>query len=203
MTELDAITQMLPGRLKPRDNIQIDSNLRQAAVALILRNHADLAEILMIKRAPNPNDYWSGHLALPGGRKQADDKDLLNTATRETFEEVGINLADGGKVLGRLDIITPRSQRVPTISVTPFVAIAPPEYHSFSDQVEERELNINHEVAAAFWIPVRFLKKEGRSDTVSHIVEDHKYEWMAYPSVYGPIWGLTERILTQFLSLVD
>ena len=28
-------------------------------------------------------------------------------------------------------------------------------------------------------------------------------EWPAYPSEHGMIWGITERILTEFLSLVD
>jgi hypothetical protein len=28
-------------------------------------------------------------------------------------------------------------------------------------------------------------------------------EWPAYPSEHGVIWGITERILTEFLALVD
>jgi 8-oxo-dGTP pyrophosphatase MutT (NUDIX family) len=40
----------------------------QAAVALIVRGDVDL-EVLLIKRARREGDLWSGHMALPGGRR--------------------------------------------------------------------------------------------------------------------------------------
>jgi 8-oxo-dGTP pyrophosphatase MutT (NUDIX family) len=63
----------------------------QAAVALIRTSGPD-PEYLFLRRATNPQDPWSGHFALPGGRRDAVDKDLLETAVRETFEECGISL---------------------------------------------------------------------------------------------------------------
>lgn len=36
---------------------------------------------------------WSGHVAFPGGRQEADDEDGHFTAMRETWEEVGLDLA--------------------------------------------------------------------------------------------------------------
>jgi hypothetical protein len=35
------------------------------------------------------------------------------------------------------------------------------------------------------------------------VVAGAEREWPAYPSAHGPIWGLTERILTEFLALLD
>ncbi|MGH7339454.1 MAG: NUDIX domain-containing protein, partial [Candidatus Rokuibacteriota bacterium] len=66
-----------------------DPDHREAAVALLVRPRADL-EILLIKRAEHPRDPWSGHMALPGGRRSTTDADLVATAFRETEEETGV-----------------------------------------------------------------------------------------------------------------
>lgn len=61
-------------------------------------------EILYIKRATRPTDKWSAHVAFPGGRRDDTDEDALYTAMRETWEEVGLDLADRDFVhVGQLD----------------------------------------------------------------------------------------------------
>ncbi len=175
--------------------------LRQAAVALVLRDGMEGAELLVIKRSEAERDHWSGHLALPGGRAEPEDEDLLATAVRETFEEVGIDLRAGGEVLARLGTVTPQSPYVPRISVTPFVAVAPPVYHA--GEAAPKTLELSGEVAAAFWVPVDELKRGGRSTVFRMAFAGVEREWPAYPSEHGVIWGITERILTEFLALVD
>ena len=49
----------------------------RAAVALILEETPHGLNVLLIERSANVNDYWSGHIALPGGRRSA-------TVARET-----------------------------------------------------------------------------------------------------------------------
>ena len=180
-----------------------DTKLRIAAVALVLRRRLSEAELLVIKRSVSERDHWSGHLALPGGRAEPEDASLSATAVRETFEEVGINLGAGGAVLGRLATVTPQSRLAPPVSVTPFVAVAPAEYHVLGDGEASKELTLSDEVAAAFWVPVSELRTGGRSDKFRMVFAGVEREWPAYPSAHGPIWGLTERILTEFLSLVE
>jgi 8-oxo-dGTP pyrophosphatase MutT (NUDIX family) len=177
--------------------------LRRAAVALVLRSHMEGPELLVIKRSEAERDHWSGHLALPGGRMEPEDESLLVTAVRETFEEVGIDLRAGGEVLARLGTITPQSPLAPRISVTPFVAVAPPLYHAGAADSSPKELTLSREVAAAFWVPVAELKRGGRSGVFRMAFAGVEREWPAYPSEHGMIWGITERILTEFLSLVD
>ena len=62
-------------------------------------------ELLFIKRAFNPKDKWSGHVAFPGGRVQKDDPDFLSCAIREVQEEIGIELnkKENFLYIGRLD----------------------------------------------------------------------------------------------------
>jgi 8-oxo-dGTP pyrophosphatase MutT (NUDIX family) len=175
--------------------------LREAAVALVLRSGAEGPELLVIKRSEAERDHWSGHLALPGGRVEPEDENLLATAVRETFEEVGIDLRAGGEALARLGTVRPQSPYAPRISVTPFVAVAPLEYHATA--AESKALELSAEVAAAFWVPVGELKRGGRSGVFRMTFAGVEREWPAYPSAHGMIWGITERILTEFLSLVD
>lgn len=61
-------------------------------------------EIFYIKRATRPTDKWSAHVAFPGGRRDETDEDALYTAMRETWEEVGLDLADRDFLhVGQLD----------------------------------------------------------------------------------------------------
>ena len=49
-------------------------------------------QIVFIKRALCKGDPWSGHCALPGGGFENSDDGFLETAMRETKEEVGLTL---------------------------------------------------------------------------------------------------------------
>jgi 8-oxo-dGTP pyrophosphatase MutT (NUDIX family) len=187
------------GGLAPAED-GADAGLRLAAVALVLREGLEGPELLVIKRSEAEHDHWSGHMALPGGRVEPEDENLLVTAARETFEEVGLDLRAGGEALARLGTVRPQSPYAPRVSVTPFVFVAPEEYHAMRGS---RELSLSEEVAAAFWVPVDELKRGGRSAVFRMVFAGVEREWPAYPSQHGLIWGITERILTEFLSLVD
>ncbi|HEY0080777.1 MAG TPA: CoA pyrophosphatase [Pyrinomonadaceae bacterium] len=183
--------------------MSVEMDLKQAAVALVLRRNMDETELLVIKRAEDPRDHWSGHLALPGGRRDPEDADLSFTAMRETLEEVGMNLSEGGRIVRRLETITPRSPLAPQIAVTPYVAIAPPAYHVIEEGVEQMRLRLSAEVEAAFWLPLDALRSRGASEIFRLAIEGEAREWPAYATDYGLIWGLTERILTSFLELIE
>jgi 8-oxo-dGTP pyrophosphatase MutT (NUDIX family) len=164
---------------------------REAAVALIVRPRAEL-EILLIRRAELHGDPWSGHVALPGGRRDPADADLLGTACRETEEETGIALQRDGSFIGALDEISPRTPLLPAIVIAPFVLAVPPDTRAVPNP---------REVQAAVWVPVPALRA---SSARSEIEVDLPDGAGRFPSlVYGDlvIWGLTFRIVHQFLEL--
>ncbi len=168
----------------------------RAAVTLFLRpgGPGSSPEILFIKRARRAGDPWSGHLALPGGRAEPGDATILDAAVREAVEEVGIDVRIGGRPIGWLPACTPSSSRIPRIVVMPLVARAP----------DGAVLRLQpEEVDDAFWMPLDALMDAGRSDRVSFTVEGTAREFPAYPSPHGPIWGITERIVSGFLALVE
>jgi 8-oxo-dGTP pyrophosphatase MutT (NUDIX family) len=159
---------------------------RQAAVALLLRERDSRGlEILVIRRAENEHDPWTGHMALPGGGYEPGDHSVYDTARRETLEEIGIDL-DEGQFLGRLDDLGPR--RMPGQLVVSTVVVA---IDADPGPLDPRE------VVEAFWIPVDSLVDE----TVE--VPDFPGSWPAFTyKDHYVIWGLTHRILTQLWGLI-
>jgi len=170
-----------------------DGTFREAAVALVLRPLAiDDADLLLIRRAERADDPWSGQIALPGGGFDPDDATLDVTAVRETREEVGLDLAAQGQVLGALDDLRPRSPHLPSIIVRPFVTI----YHG------DPTITASEEVAEARWIPLSALwHPEARARTTVR-ARGFSFEVDAVRHGDFTIWGMTERILAGFEALV-
>jgi 8-oxo-dGTP pyrophosphatase MutT (NUDIX family) len=194
MNEFALLCQQLAARALPLEPLPIElERVRQAAVTILLREQNETAEMLIIKRAEHPRDPWSGHLALPGGRAESSDAHLIATAAREMWEEVGIQLETDTHFLGRLETLLPGNPRLPQIEITPVIAVAPTEI----------TLQLSDEVAAAFWLPVRDLQAAGLSETYRFRHGDAILKYPAYPSSHGAIWGITQRILTEFLGLLE
>lgn len=162
-----------------------------AAVALIVAPQADDVAVLFIRRAARASDPWSGQVGLPGGRKAPEDADLLATAMRETAEEVAIDLA-GAERLGTLDDVRPRSQVVPPVVVRPFVFALPAQPPSV----------VGTEVASVFWAPLEQLVASVARRELEIDVRGVTRRLPAYLIGADVIWGMTERILASFVTLV-
>ncbi len=68
----------------PADRWTYEGEVRwRAAVAVILRERGGVVEVLVIRRAERIGDRWSGQAALPGGKVDADDATIDDTALRE------------------------------------------------------------------------------------------------------------------------
>ena len=175
---------------------------QRAAVAVVLRDaNGDGGgggglELLLIKRAEHESDPWSGHVALPGGREEPFDASLEETAVRETWEETGLDLRRDGRILGVLDELHPRSAPVPVL-VRPYVATVR----------RDAPLALSEEVAAAFWVPLStFTAPDAsvESTVIARGAEGGASERRVPSYRHGEyvVWGMTERILRQFITLV-
>jgi 8-oxo-dGTP pyrophosphatase MutT (NUDIX family) len=176
------------GARSPR-RVPVVPPLREAAVALVLApDGGGDVSLLFIKRAEHPLDPWSGQIALPGGRRDAADPDLLVTAMRETAEETSIALTPGD-LLGELDDLSPVSPHLPPLVVRPFVFAlgAVPT------------IRPSPEVAEYLWVSRRYLIDQLREEQVT--VRDRTLVVPGYRTGPHFVWGMTERIVTPFLQI--
>lgn len=164
---------------------------RRAAVALILTPTEPAGtgiSLLLVRRAAREGDPWSGHMALPGGHADPGDVDLLQTAQRETLEEVGIDLS-GAAMLGQLDDISPL--RSSDIAVRPFVFwLSAP-----------LPLTLSDEVAEALWVPLDSLASLKSAREVA--VRGATLRVPAYVVDERVVWGMTFHLLERFLAEVS
>jgi 8-oxo-dGTP pyrophosphatase MutT (NUDIX family) len=171
-----------------------EHGLRWAAVALVLRGSSVRdAELLFIRRAERAGDPWSGHVAFPGGRRDASDLTLEHTARRETQEELALDLSASAEYIGVLDDLRPRSGALPSIVVRPYVFV-------LRDAVELRP---NAEVHSTFWMRMSALRDPAQA--TEHVFDrgGSRLRFPAYRSGDDVVWGMTERIVTQFLAVTS
>jgi 8-oxo-dGTP pyrophosphatase MutT (NUDIX family) len=161
---------------------------RVAAIALVLLEHDGSLDALLIERAQRDGDPWSGHIALPGGHVDPGDVGLHATAERETLEEVGLDLSRAGERMGRLSDSAP-VRGVP-IAVRPFVYL-----------LQARPaLTLNAEVRRSLWVPVAPLQRGELRTTYSLSRAGQQLEFPAWDIDGGVVWGLTYRVLAEFLA---
>jgi 8-oxo-dGTP pyrophosphatase MutT (NUDIX family) len=128
-----------------------------------------------------------GQISFPGGTRENGDRDLLATALRETFEEVGIRPEDV-EVLGELDDLL----AVTNFVVTPFVGVFP---YPYDFKVSYDEIAELIEIPLSFFVDPRNRRAEewlyrGRNATV------YFYDYDKYT-----VWGVTAQILKGFVDL--
>ena len=167
---------------------------RFAAVALVLRVSAEEGgplELLFVKRAEYEGDPWSGHVAFPGGRREEGDATLWDTAARETWEETGLDLRRDGVVLGTLDELHPRTPVLPPIVVRPYVVAAAPR----------GPMVLSPELSAAFWMPLRRFAEPDTRATSTVRARGVELTVPSFVHEGHTIWGMTHRIVEQFLDL--
>ena len=165
----------------------------ETAVAVILAPGPDGRQVLFIRRAEREGDPWSGHIALPGGRREAADADLLATAIRETREEIGVDLPPA-KLLRELDELKPSTPSLPPILIRPYVFEL--------DAVPATRAS--EEVAESYWIALSSLVPCAGRATIA--LKDRTIETPCFRIPGLPdglvVWGLTYRILSGLLPLL-
>jgi len=166
--------------------------MRQAAVAAVLRDGDAGPELLFIERERRRGDPWSGHMAFPGGTLEPADGSALSAARREAREEVGLDLARSGRVLGALSpvLATTHDRRRPMV-ITPFVFAVRPQV----DLVLEPR-----EVVEALWVPLSHFVPAHRTVVVRPVL-GVSWRWPAYRIGQRILWGLTLQMVDELVRL--
>ena len=166
---------------------------REAAVALVLQPKVSGLRALFILRAKKEGDPWSGQMALPGGHRETIDADLVETARRETHEEIGLDLNQAGRYLGSLAGIRANPRAGFDLVVTPQV---------FALEDKAVPLQPNEEVAEVLWGNLDEMIS-GRSLTDASFPEfQREGTFPGYQVGAQVVWGLTFRMINYFFDLI-
>lgn len=162
------------------------SDWRPAAVLVPILVHADPdkpSQLLLTVRAAGMDEH-AGQVALPGGRPQAEDDDVLATALREAEEEVGL---DRSRVepLG----LGPVCLTISAYRVVPVVALVHCGTEGFQAAACARE------VSAVFTLPLSHVSQP--QHYARHVIHhgDQRHSVISLRSPKWPIWGVTAALL--------
>lgn len=159
--------------------------LQEAAVLALLFKEMGEDHLLFTKRSQEVLHH-KGQICFPGGACDKNDKDLWNTALRETEEEIGLSQGHITFVGELRKIVTPSGYRV-----TPFVG-----------SLNERQIwNPNpREIKEIFSVPLTYLLDTKNFHYSKKTYKDIEYDDPCFTFRNHEIWGVTARILVEFLE---
>ena len=174
--------------LSQRKKSHIESEgLTPTAVLIPIYEKTGEYYLIVTKRTEEVN-YHKGQISFPGGGRQVEDKTLIDTALRESWEEIGLDPKDV-EILGELDDMVTTTNFI----ISPFVAVIP---YPYAFRASTREVEVIIEVPLAVLLDKNNFKEELKLRQ-GELVPEYTY-------MYGEweIWGATARILKQFLEVI-
>ena len=181
-TDLLARLEAGVARLQPRT---LRGNRREAGVLVAVTDNPRDPELILTQRATRMNSH-AGEVALPGGKRDPEDPDLLATALREAEEEIDLPA-------GAVRVVGPLSQVVSKhgLLVTPFLGVVPA---AIALQPNPDEIH------SLFRVPLRFFLEDRRhhTDRIRFKRQDlyvPSYHYRGYV-----IWGLTAYVIVELLN---
>lgn len=166
-----------------------NENFIPSAVLIPLFCNEGQYHVLFTQRSDEVN-FHKGQICFPGGARQPGDANLLQTALRETEEEIGLKREDV-EILGELDdSLTLTSGYV----ISPFIASVPYPYPFKAD---------HREVEQIFSVPLSALMDEANFRQDYQTINGKTV--CVYYYKYGEkvIWGATARMIKQFVDLLQ
>lgn len=163
------------------------SDLMPAAVLLLLYAKEGAYHVLLNKRSELV-EHHKGEISFPGGARDPVDRDFLDTALRETEEEMGVSRGDV-TILGELDDIVTRSN----FGVRVYVGTIPYPYPFKPSQ---------DEIAEVLEVPLSVLQDPANLRQDSRWVDNQLTTSYAYACGEHLVFGATATILEQFLDLL-
>jgi 8-oxo-dGTP pyrophosphatase MutT (NUDIX family) len=180
--------EVLRKELSQRATLSVDdSSLTPAAVLVVLYDKDGEYCVLLNKRSEEV-EYHKGEISFPGGARDPEDTDFVDTALRETEEEMGVNRQDV-TVLGELDEVVTRSR----FHVKVFVGSIDYPYNFKPSAVE---------IAEVLEVPIPSLNDPSNWRVETRLEAGAFVSTRSYAYNEHIIFGVTARILQQFLEVL-
>ena len=154
-------------------------------VPLVLRE--DGLYLLLTMRTAHLNDH-AGQVAFPGGRAEHYDSDAVDTALRETEEEIGLHRRHV-EILGTLPLYYTGTG----YGVTPVVGLVAPPFDLKADPFE---------VAEIFEVPLAFLMDGANHQRLSAALPSGRRSFYAMPYGGHFVWGATAGMLRNLFHFL-
>jgi len=192
-----ALTRPLPGvtaqvRLAPPYRLEQlyqapPADARPAGVLIAVYPRDEALHFLLTRRTDGV-DKHKGQISLPGG-KQEDGESLLDTALRETREEVGVTI-DAAAVLGMLSPVY-----IPPTGflITPYVAAVPDR---------PRFAVMHREVAELIEVPLAALFDPTIVRREMWMLRGVEVEVPFFQIGPHKVWGATAMVLSEFATAI-
>lgn len=176
-------------RGQPSVDFILEKEPKEAGVLVLLYQRDEKVHFVTMRRTKYPGVH-SGQISFPGGRKEEHDKDLIQTAYRETEEEIGV-LSSRMDHLGTLSqiYIPPSNYLVnPSVAWMNEVPIFVPEVKEVEEIIEiDLEHFIDDAILDKTDVNVRGLSREVPCFKIDENI----------------IWGATAIILSEFRWLLN
>jgi 8-oxo-dGTP pyrophosphatase MutT (NUDIX family) len=166
-----------------------DPTRRQAAVLLPLFKNATDYHLLFTKRTETVRHH-KGQVSFPGGSFEPADGDLLTTALRESYEEVGIE-PEHVSILGRLDDLATFST---SFTISPFVGLIP---YPYPFRPNPTEVAIVFDTSLSILADPTVGRRYIRARDDGATIEDYEFHVDGHV-----IWGATARLIHHFLEVM-
>jgi 8-oxo-dGTP pyrophosphatase MutT (NUDIX family) len=187
--DLPSYAQTIGSRLRSRTprRLELEHSGRAAVLIPILEQGSEFA--FLLTRRTHKVQTHKGQISFPGGVQDTTDESLLQTALRETWEEIGLQPRDIS-ILGEFDEYV----SITGLIVTPFVGwIAEPlELAPNPDEVEE-----------ILTVPFSIFQDSRLLRTETRMRSDLERTIYFYDYQGKEVWGLTARIIRDFLKLME
>lgn len=184
-TRLERLRHVLEQRV--RRTIDIAPPMVRAGVLIPLVMRGNTIELLFTRRTDTVLTH-KGQISFPGGQREDSDVGTVETALRESDEEIGLD-PSRVTVLGELDDVF---TAVSSFVITPVVG--------FVDGGLENLRPAPDEVKSLLVVPVSLLLDSSVHTTETRSVGEQQYRIHYYTVGDDVIWGATGRIVYQFLK---
>ena len=185
LTPPEIIRQALAQRVVERVD---GTGMIPAAVMILLYRKEGEYCILLNKRSEEV-EHHKGEMSFPGGARDPEDLDLLETALRETEEEMGIRREDI-TVLGEMDEIVTRSN----FQVSVFTGTIEYPYKFTPSAIE---------IAEVVEFPVAALIDPANRRVETRWIDGMPLTSYSYVHEEHVVFGATARILQSCIEILD
>ncbi len=163
--------------------------LRRAAVLVPLVERPEGLTVLLTTRTDHLSSH-AGQISFPGGRAEELDSSPIETALRETEEEIGLHRRHI-EIVG----VLPDHATISAYRITPVVALVTPPFELHADPGE---------VAEIFEVPLAFLMAGAHHERRSLELPAGAGRRSFYAMPYGKyfIWGATAAMLRNLFHFL-